>query len=405
MTTPTVVRPVTHEEYAAYGRCLATAFGDDYDPEEQARERDLIPLADTLAAFDGDRLVGTEGVFRVSLTIPGARVPMAGVTSVSVLPTHRRRGVLTALMRRRFDDMRDRGQWLAGLWASESSIYGRFGYGVATERLRIEVDKRRSVFRGHPRVGEVRLVSREEAERVIPPIFERMAAGRPGMMGRDGWWAHMWHDPKERRAGRSGLLFAVHSTDGVDDAYAVYRTRFDWSGHTTPEVQVEDLASISDAGYAGTWRFLLDIDLMQQAVSARRPIDEPLRWLLADRGAMQARVTEAMWLRLVDVPAALAARAYPEPGRMVLEVVDGFCSWNAGNYLLTAGPDGATCEPTAQPADLVLDVADLAAIYLGGAAPSSLARAQRVRENRPGALATADRLFGWKLLPWCDRVF
>ena len=405
MTTPIAVRPVTHEEYADYGRCLATAFGSDHDPEEQARERDLIPLADTLAAFDGDRLVGTEGVFRMTLTIPGAQVPMAGVTSVSVLPTHRRRGVLTALMRRRFDDLHARGDWLAGLWASESTIYGRFGYGVATERIRLEVDKRRARFASPSSTGEVRLVGRAEAERVIPPIYERAAAQRPGMLSREEWWAPMWHDPKERRQGRSGLLFAVHSTNGVDDGFAVYRTSFDWSGRTTPEVLIEDLISTTDAGYAGTWRYLLDIDLMQQAVSTRRPVDEPLAWMLADRGAAQSRASEGMWLRLVDVPVALAARAYGGAGSLVLEVEDAFCPWNTGRYRLSAETGGASCESTTEPADLALDAASLAALYLGGVRPSVLARAQRLWELTTGALGTADALFGWRLLPWCDRVF
>jgi predicted acetyltransferase len=405
VTTPVSVRPVTHEEYREYGTCLATAFGSDYDPEEQARERELIPLADTLAAFDGDRLVGTEGVFRMTVTIPGSRVPMAGVTSVSVLPTHRRRGILTALMRHRLEDMHARGQWLAGLWASESLIYGRFGYGVATQRIRLEVDKRRSAFTGQPARGEVRLVTRGDAQRLIPPIYERAAAERPGMLGREGWWAPMWHDPKEQRGGRSGSQFAVHATDGTDDGYAVYRTRFDWLSQSTPEVLVEDLVTTSDAAYAGTWRYLLDIDLMQQAISNRRPVDEPLLWMLADRGAAQARLSEGMWLRLVDVPQALTSRTYTGEGSLVLEVHDTFCPWNDGRYALAAGGGGATCEPTSKPADLVLSAADLAAAYLGGVKLSSLVRAQRVTEARIGAAAAADALFGGLVVPWCDRVF
>ena len=406
MTNPFVIRPVTEAEYEAYGKCLAPAFGGDYDQDEQARERELIPLAETLAAFEGDRLVGTEGAFRMTVTIPGGEAPMAGVTSVSVLPTHRRRGVLTAMMRHRLEDMHYRGQWLAGLWASESMIYGRFGYGLATERLRLEVQKHRSAFAHASAAPTVRLLERAEAGLVIPPIYARAASARPGMIARDSrWWTHLWHDPKEHRDGRSALLFAVHATGGLDDAYAVYRTRFDWASRSTSEVYVEDLVSTSDSGYAGTWRYLLDIDLLHLVVAGRRPLDDPLPWLLADRGAVSMTVMEAMWLRLVDVPVALAARAYPATDTLVLEVHDTFCPWNAGRYLLTTGPEGASCKSTSRQPDLVLGAAELAAIYLGGVRPSTLAQAQLVREDVQGALARADEVFRWLPVPWCDRVF
>ena len=406
MTIPISVRPVTEAEYEAYGKCLAPAFGGDYDAEEQARELELIPLGDTLAAFEGDLLVGTEGAFRMTVTIPGGEVPMAGVTSVSVLPTHRRRGVLTAMMRHRLEDMHHQGQWLAGLWASESMIYGRFGYGLATERLRLEVQKHRSAFAHASSGPTMRLLERAEAEIVIPPIYARAAADRPGMIARDSrWWTHLWHDPREHREGRSARLFAVHSTGGVDDGYTVYRTRFDWASRSTSEVYVEELVSISDSGYAGTWRYLLDIDLLHLVVAGRRPLDDPLPWLLADRGAVNITVMEAMWLRLVDVKVALAARAYLATDTLVLDVRDTFCPWNAGRYLLTTGPESATCETTSKAADLVLGAAELAAMYLGGVRPSTLAQARRVREEVQGSLARADEVFRWHLIPWCDRVF
>jgi predicted acetyltransferase len=402
-----VVRPVTDAEYPDYGKCMALAFGVDYDAEKQAQERQLIPIEDTLGAFDGDLLVGTEAAFRMTLAIPGARVPMAGVTSVAVRPTHHRRGILTAIMRARLDGMRDRGEWLAGLWASETVIYGRFGYGVATERLALDVDTARSAFRG-PRVegGEVRLVEKDQALEAIPPIYERATADWPGAVARDAaWWRHLWLDPKDDRAGRSALLFAVHSSDGEDDGFAVYRTKLSWQAGTRSEVLVEDIVPAGDASCAGLWRYLLDLDLMPHLLADRRPVDEPLAWMLHNRRALQARRSEALWLRLVDVPAALLARRYLGEGSLVLEVADDFCPWNGGRYRLTCGPDGASCERTSDAAQLTLETAQLASAYLGGVSIFTLLRAGLVREDVPGAAARADSLLRWHRQPWCDRVF
>jgi predicted acetyltransferase len=401
------VRPVRDDEYAAYGRTAARGFGVDYDADDQARERELIPLENTLAAFDDDQLVGTEGMFEMTLAVPGARVPMAGITTVSVLPTHHRRGALTTIMRSRLDRLHDHGSWLAGLWASESRIYGRFGFGVATERAGIEIETARSAFSA-PSVdpGEIRLVETDEALRAIPPIFEAVATGWPGMLARDeSWWKYIWHDPKDHRKGRSVLLFAVHSTGGVDDGYAVYRTKLEWGTGEDSELSVEDLVTTSDPAYAALWRYLLDIDLMPRLVAYRRPVDEPLRWMLADRRAVRPRLDEGLWLRLVDVKPALEARRYSADGAMVLDVRDAFCPWNTGRYSLQVEDGAGACQPTTGPADLGLDVADLAAVYLGGVSFFALARAGRVVEHTPGAAARADTSFRWHRAPWCDRIF
>lgn len=241
---------------------------------------------------------------------------------------------------------------------------------------------------------------------VIPMIFERATAGWPGTMPRgEAWWRYLWHDPKDDREGRSALLFAIHATAGRDDAYAVYRTKFDWATDAPTEVYLADLASISDEGYAGTWRYLLDIDLGDIVMAARRPVDEPLTWMLADRAAIRGQVREGLWLRLVDVATALATRTYAEEGSVVLDIKDAFCPWNAGRYLLSSGLDGASCEPTSRAADLVLDAAELGATFLGGVRLSTLARAGRVQEESPGAVARADAVLRGNRAPWCDRVF
>ncbi|MFN2465496.1 MAG: GNAT family N-acetyltransferase [Candidatus Dormibacteria bacterium] len=404
---PVTVRPVRDDEYERYGSVAALGFGADYDAEEQEQERLLIPLEDTLAAFDGDELVGTEGAYRLTLSIPGNQVPMAGVTTVSVLPTHTRRGVLTAMMRRRLETMRDAGEWLAGLWASESVIYGRYGYGVATERLGFEVDTSRTGYtRLVPDPGTTRLVDRDAALRTVPAIFDACAAACPGMVSRDGaWWNYLWRDPKEERAGRSGLLFAIHATNGLDDGYAVYRTKSNWGTGADNDMLLEDLVTTSDAAYAALWRYLFDVDLMPRLAAHSRPVDEPLLWMLADRRAVRPRVDEGLWLRLVSVPAALEGRRYSAEGRVVFEVADDFCPWNAGRYALTVSADGARCQATSETADIAAPAAALASAYLGGISFFNLGRAGRVTELVPGALQNADAMFRWHRAPWCDRIF
>ena len=401
------VRPVTDAEYREYGQVMALAFGVDYEEEKQAHERELIPLEDTLAAFDGDLMLGTEGAFRMTLAIPGGQVPMVGVTSVAVRPTHHRQGVLTAMMRARLDGMRQRGEWLAGLWASETMIYGRFGYGVATERLGLEIETRLSSFRSAilPQ-GDVRLIDRDEAAQVVPAIYDRVAAVWPGIVGRDAaWWRHLWRDEKEDRQGRTALLFAVHSTAAAPDGYAVYRTRSSWDPGSRSEVLLEDLITESDAAYSGLWRYLLDLDLLPHLVAGRRPVDERLPWMLSNRRALRANRSEGLWLRLVDVAAALSARRYLADGSLVLDIVDDFCPLNGGRYRLTCAAGEGSCERSDDPPDVSLAVAELGSVYLGGVSFNTLARGGLVREMKPGAVARADSLFRWHRRPWCDRVF
>ena len=400
-----VVRPVTDAEYGAYGRSIALSFGVDYEEEKQAHEREMIPVEDTLAAFEDGKLVGTEGAFRMTLAIPGGQVPMVGVTSIGVRPTHHRRGILTAMMRARLEGMRERGEWLAGLWASESGIYGRFGYGVATEHVGLEIDTAGTDFeRRQVDPGSVRLVDPDEARNLLPSIYDRAAADWPGVAGRDGgWWRHILRDPREERRGNSALMFAVHSADGEDDGYAIYRTKLDCG---RSEAQLEDLMTSGDLAYASLWRYLMDIDLMSRLVARRRPVDEPLPWMLRDRGRVrQTSRAEGLWLRLVDIPRALATRTYPEEGRVVFEVVDEFCPWNIGRHLLAAAPGGATCAPTTEAADISIGPAALAAAYLGGVSLFTLARVGRVGEEMAGAVRRAGALFRWHRAPWSDRIF
>jgi predicted acetyltransferase len=333
---------------------------------------------------------------------------MAGVTAVGVQPTHRRRGILTQMMRKQLDDVRDRGEPVAGLWASESSIYGRFGYGMAASVAELVMERKRSNFaRPHQPSGRLRLVEKDEALKELPAVFDRVLPSRPGMWARtETWWRHTLADLERWRDGASALFFVLHESSHGIDGYAMYRVkRGEWNDslpdHT---VKIRELMAETREAYADLWRFLFDIDLDERVEAWPRPVDEPLLWMLAEPRRLVTRTNDGLWLRVVDIPGALDGRRYSVSDRLVLEVRDAFCPWNEGRYELEAGPDGAECRPSDREPDVVLGAADLGAAILGGVRFSVLHRADRV-EGDPSALRRADQMFAWDPLPWCHQVF
>jgi predicted acetyltransferase len=335
---------------------------------------------------------------------------MAGVTSVGVLPTHRRRGILTALMRRQLQDVREHGEPVAALYASEGLIYGRFGYGLGTLAGQIEADSRRATFVDRvegARTGSMRLVDRDEALREIPRVYDRLRSRRVGMAAKsDAWWEHDYADLERWRNGASALFYLLHEGPAGIDGYAVYRIKGDWPDDIPAStVRVRDLAAETAEAYAALWRFVFDLDLMTKVQSWGRPADEPLVHMVAEPARLRFRLADGLFVRLVDVAGALAGRSYDVEGSLVLDVRDAFCPWNEGRYLLEGGPDGATCEPTDRAPDLVLSATDLGAAYLGGTGLRTLADAGRVREVRAGSLHLAARMFATDRAPWCPFHF
>jgi predicted acetyltransferase len=401
-----IVRPITEDEVAAFWRTLGRAFAETIRPEDLEVEAKVFELDRTLAAFEGDELVGCAGIYSLTLTVPGGRLPMAGVTEVGVLPTHRRRGALRELMRRQLEDVRDRGELIAGLWASESSIYGRFGYGMAVVVTDLEIERHRTAFaRPHQPSGRISLIEKEEAIREFSPIHERVVAATPGMWSRsEARWEHTYSDLEHWRDGATPLFFAVHRSDSAPDGYVVYRIKQEWGEHPKGTVKVRELIAETPAAYADLWRFCFDIDLMTKIEAWPRPQDEPLPYLLAEPRRLTRKTQDSLWLRLVDVPSALAARSYSGTGRLVFEVRDAFCPWNEGRYELVAGHGGSECHPTDDPADLVVEASDLGAVYLGGTKFWNLAWAGRV-QGEADALRRADELFRWEPAPWASQVF
>ncbi|TSB30459.1 GNAT family N-acetyltransferase [Streptomyces benahoarensis] len=395
---------------AWYGK-LERAFGEEESAEERAMWRELMEPGRSLAAWDDDEIVGTAGAFSFGLTVPGgASVPAAGVTMVSVQPTHRRRGVLRAMMRRQLDDVRERGEPLAMLTASEPAIYGRFGYGAATQEMRIKVDTTRVAEPDLPGSDDVRLRLKEPAEALAAceAVYARTVAGRAGMLVRPpGWDRMMILDPEDDRDDDEGPLQCVVAEAGGEVCgYARYAVVADWSD-AGPQgtVRVWDLTATDPVVGAALWRYLFGIDLTTYVTARNLPVDDPLLHLVEDMRRCLIGLREAAFVRPVELGAALAARTYQRPVDTVLEVADPFCPWNEGRWRLSGDGTGATCERTTDPAELALSVRELSSAYLGGFTLSALAGAGRVRELRPGALAAASVAFGTDVAPWLPHEF
>jgi predicted acetyltransferase len=400
-----VVRPAADAaEFRAALGSIGHYFGGWPDEEGAARFARMLPQKRTHAALDGDLVVGGAGAFPFTMTVPGGEVGCAGVTVVGVLPTHRRRGVLTELMRTQLADIHERGEPIAALWASEEAIYGRFGYGLASLAGEIQLPRTHANLRNGAGPGAVvSLVAVDEAQERLPAIYERVRLQTPGMYARTPeWWElRQIADPPEQRAGGGEKTFAVVDLDGRDAGYAIYRMRMSWeSGVSTGVLDVIEALADTPEATREVWRFLLGLDWVASVKARLLPVDHPLFHLLVYPRRMQYRVGDGLWVRLVDVEAALAARSFAGDGAATLELTDELCAWNEGAWTVSAGGVARGGEP-----ELRLDVQALASVYLGGFTFAELARALRVEELREGALARADALFATALRPWCPEIF
>ncbi len=409
MASEFVLRPVTQDELAGFTTTALTAFGERFEPARFELDWTSVELDRTVAAFEGDEIVGTGRLYSLELTMPGGRLlPTAGVSWIAVLPTHRRRGILTAIKRTQLDDAAERGEPLAILYASESGIYRRFGYGVSTSSMSVSVERRHSAFLNPVPAGRIRLVEEDDARKLVPEIFDRARRVQPGAVQRmDAWWPDefFWrnHDEKGTR-----YYCVCESPDRSLDGYAAYRFEASWDNDPNGTLHVTDLVSVTPESRAVLWRYLLDVDLVETIKAWVVPVDEPLRWLLRESRRMRVtRLGDSLWVRLLDAPAALSARTYATSGRVVFEVVDELRPHGgaAGRITLDGGPDGAEARRTSVEPDLVLVVAELGGILLGGARPSALARAGLIDERTPGALAAADAMFAVDPLPFSMTDF
>jgi len=421
---PYPIRPVSSDEFDGFHAVDMHAFNSSPLTGED-RERDVarIEFDRTLAAFDGPVQVGTAGAYSFQLTVPGSRtLPAAGVTWVAVLPSHRRRGVLTSLMRRQLADIRERGEPVAVLWASEATIYPRYGYGRAMWHADLTLYRGEGALaRQVPVDGGLRLRIAEPAavRPELAKVYEAVLASRPGFIARnEAWWQSAVFDPVDERQGASPLHCVLAEDDGGPRGYALYSGVNSWDAETAlPDgvVTVRELVCADPAASASVSADLLGRDLITEFRLRRRPVDDPLLYQLADPRRARPRLKDALWARIIDVPGALAGRRYSAPVDTVIDVRDNLVPSNAGRWRLTTAEPAAadrngleaSCVPAAAsaPADLALDIAELGAAYLGGTPLGALAGAGLVAERRAGAVRKLSAAMSWDPAPWCPISF
>ena len=400
------VRPCeSTEELRDALNAISHYFGHENTDEDAERFARWIEVDRMHAAREDGRIVGGAGAFTYRMSVPGGgSVSAGGVTVVGVLPTHRRRGVLTAMMKAQLADCRARGDEVAYLWASEATIYGRFGYGLASRMGAIELARDRTRFAQpfEPR-GSVRLVELDEAAKLFPPLYDEVFAQRPGMFSRSqAWWEtrKLNDDPARRRGGP--LNRALLELDGKPAGYALYRVAQEWTaGVSSGTVTIQEVLTPTPEATRELWRWLLDFDWTSRLTADLLPLDHPLFLLLAEPRRMKFQVNDGVWVRILDVERALSSRTFTGEESVVLEVRDAFLPETAGRYRVSAGGVGRTDAD----AEIALDISALGSVYLGGFTFRELVDSFRADELVDGALARADALFATAVEPWCAEIF
>jgi len=401
------IRPITPDEVSAFRQTISRAFGDDPSADDDADERFLafFDLERTYVPFDGDEMVGVSGSFTFDVSLPGGTAtPMGGLTVVAVKPTHRRRGILNSMIRAHFDDCAARGEVVSGLWASESSIYGRYGYGVAVPVHDLTINAPAAGVPAAP--DEVRLITVDEAREVFPGIYDAVFVARPGQTSRNEvWWTEReFRDPTQWRRGASERRYLAAFRDGNAVGYATYRQKAKWENSIADgSVTVIELLGVDSDARLSLWSLLCSIDLFPNVTAANQPPDLELPWQVANPRAIQRKELDGMYVRVLDVPGALKARRYSTSDRVTVEVIDTMGIAD-GTYVLEGSPDGASCSPTTETADVTMDVATFSALYLGADLANTLARAGRI-VGSPEAVARFGAMLRSPIAPNCPEVF
>lgn len=406
MTADIQVRSCTAADWPALAAALDSAFSSEMSPEVRKGFEALLDPARLLVATERDAVVGTAGIFSFEMTVPGNTLPTAGITIVGVRPSHRRRGILRQLMRRLLDDAHDRGEPLAILWATEPAIYQRFGFGIGTLVTRMQMDRRGFALLSDPKpIGRTRMLSKDEALALLPDVYERARTTIPGSLRRtaDWWKLRLLNDAPSLREGGGPMFTVVLEIDGRPEGYVRYRVYRGWGQDGLPNHALDVLEAIGTSPVATreVWRFIFGVDLIAQVRSRRLCLDHPLFLSLADLRQLRTRLTDGIWVRIVDLPAALSARRYNLTGTLTFDLSDEFCAWNEGVWQLDVTSEGASVDRTEVAPELRLGVAELSAMCLGGVACTSLLRAGRLEELVPGTAHRADLLFRSDVPPWC----
>jgi predicted acetyltransferase len=408
------IRPITMSELPQFMRVGEHAFNSNWPADQVLAWEKLVFEPDrSLAAFDGDEIVGTTTAISFDLTVPGGgQVATAGVTGVGVMPSHRRQGVLSSLMTRQLSDVAAGAEPLAALFASESVIYGRYGYGVATQHLHYTIKRGETLLPKPANRPRLRIYEPKEAAAKLKQVHDAVQATRPGMLSRHKpYWDVRLEDPEFTRDGSSPMRCVVAEDETGPRGYALYSVKPKWGSDALPaaELYVPELFGLDRDATLTLWADLFSRDLIGEISTGSRPLDDSLLYELADPRRTRSTIVDGLYIRLVDLPAALTSRLYSSAVDLVIEVIDDRLPANAGRWRLTAGGRGdgvkPTCERTTAEPDLVMPVVALGAAYLGGTRLGGLAEAGVITEVRPGALAALSTALWWDPAPWAPTNF
>ena len=396
------IRGVNEEaELREFARVHATAFGHRFEQEKLEKlVLPWLPVVNCVAAFDDGSMVGVSIDLPLTMTLPGgAMLPIRGITWVGVLPTYRRRGVLRALMDHQHAEFEHDGVAVSALYAADTRIYGRFGYGPATVvASEAEVDVRFGAFaQPFQDPGQVVMIEDRSPVAIVREVLDRARPRIPGEVDR------MQQDLADMFTAADEKQFRVAHRDaeGGWDGFVTYTFEMNWQHEAIAQnrVVVGTMLTAGPDAHAALWRYLLDLDLVRTVRVRNRPLDDPIRWLLAEwRHYRVNHVSDGVWLRLLDLPAALAARGYLHDGELVLDV-------DGSRWLLEVRDGHGSCAPTRRDAEIELDTATLASTYLGGYRLTALREGRRLRELAPGACVRADSMFRAEREPWCSHDF
>jgi len=401
-------RTAEQSDWDDIAHILSDAFNEDFDQGEMDLEGSVFEPSRTVVATSDGAIVGVASAFTRDLAVPGATVPASHVTMVSVGATHRRQGLLTRMITDLHTDAAARDEPIAVLWASEGRIYQRYGYGLAARKA--EIGGRTSEIPWlTPFVdpGRLRAVPADSTD-VFRAVYEAVWTDRPGHSNRDDlWWGYVLGDLTTSRRGATAQRAVVHEdAAGTVDGYLLWRVKGDWAnGGPDGTVRIKEIIATTPDAYRALWQFAFSVDLTRNFSFSYAAVDEPLQYLVSEPRRLQMKVSDALWVRVLDVPKALEARRYAAPIDVVISVLDDRTSANNGSWHLIGSLDKAVCTTTEAPADLAMSIGALGAAYLGGTSLATLAAGGRVQELRPGALAAASAGFGWHREPAAIETF
>jgi len=400
--SPYPLRQGTWEDVAAIVLQDGASFGFYFSDENMTDVLGYLDPERFVVATDEDRMVGVSGEYTLDFATPGGRtVDLAAITWVSVAPTHRRRGILRSMIEHQLRGYAAQGVPAAALTASEGGIYGRFGFGTATQIRRIEIPRARARLREPGDATSVRLSTADEARKAMPEIHERWRRQLPAGVARiDARWDRLVADRPDARHGRSPLFYLLHA-----DGYVAYRAETSFhDGHFAHTAHIEDYAAATEAAHAALWQTLLDLDLYSTIATNQIPADDPIEHRLIDSRQVQTRgIFDGVWVRPIDVPALVDSRTYAGEFDVVWELHDSL--FGDGRYRIAGGPGGVTCVRTDTTPDLVSDISVLGAAFFGGTRLQALAAGGRLHAEDAALLQRADRAWQADRQPFHGTYF